>query len=121
MTGKCSDIRYGFGYNYTCNNNAKVERDGKGYCLVHDPVRKKLREQARSARWDAEQKERRHNEDVHRNAQERVRQGVKNALEQAERLRRLGPSIMTSQFDRLVGTLKLVEGSLENAGIRNGE
>lgn len=33
--------------NSRCSNEAKVERDGKHYCLIHDPVARKARDDAR--------------------------------------------------------------------------
>lgn len=45
---------------YPCSKNASVERDGKHYCGIHDPVRKKEREDKnraeRSPKWDARDK-----------------------------------------------------------------
>lgn len=37
-----------------CSHEAKVNRDGKDYCGTHDPVRRKEKEAARNAKWDAE-------------------------------------------------------------------
>jgi hypothetical protein len=40
-----------------CKSNAKVERDGKAYCLTHDPVLRKEKQDARDKasndRWNA--------------------------------------------------------------------
>ena len=38
---------------YACGNRAKVERNGKHYCSVHDPVAKKERDAKRHAERDA--------------------------------------------------------------------
>jgi uncharacterized Zn finger protein (UPF0148 family) len=37
-----------------CNKPAKVERDGKWYCGVHDPKRRKQKDDARRAKWNHE-------------------------------------------------------------------
>lgn len=36
-----------------CSKNAKVERDGRHYCGIHDPVRIKERDAKRKEKWDA--------------------------------------------------------------------
>lgn len=36
-----------------CSCEAKVTRDGKDYCGTHDPVRRKEKEAARDAKWEA--------------------------------------------------------------------
>lgn len=45
-----------------CHNPAKVERDGKHYCGVHDPVAIKEKQQAKNAKFDAAYEERRKRE-----------------------------------------------------------
>ena len=37
-----------------CGRTAKFERDGKWYCGIHDPVKRKEREDRRQAKWDAD-------------------------------------------------------------------
>lgn len=37
-----------------CTHKAKVERDGKWYCGQHDPVAKKEKQDAKYAKWQAE-------------------------------------------------------------------
>jgi uncharacterized Zn finger protein (UPF0148 family) len=37
-----------------CEINAKVERDGKWYCGIHDPVAVKAKRDAQEAKWRAE-------------------------------------------------------------------
>lgn len=66
---KCSErIFDGSGHNYACARVAKVRRDGKGYCIQHDPVRRKeqreKRDEAREAKWKAfvETRDREHEE-----------------------------------------------------------
>ena len=39
-----------------CPNNAKVERDGKWYCGIHDPVARRAKSKARFVEWDTKQK-----------------------------------------------------------------
>lgn len=36
-----------------CGRTARVERDGKYYCLMHDPVRCKMKSDKRDAAWRA--------------------------------------------------------------------
>src|SRR5690606_6555200 len=43
---------------YPCGNRAKVERGGKWYCGVHDPVRLAKKMQERDAKWRREADER---------------------------------------------------------------
>jgi uncharacterized Zn finger protein (UPF0148 family) len=37
-----------------CGNRAKVERNGKFYCGIHDPVAVRAKRDARNAKWDAQ-------------------------------------------------------------------
>ncbi len=46
---------HGIGWNQ-CFNYAKVERDGKWYCGIHDPIAWAKRRADRDAMWEAEQK-----------------------------------------------------------------
>lgn len=54
MSETCSEkIWNGWGRNhYRCENKAKVERDGKPYCGVHDPEKRKKKDAERKAEWD---------------------------------------------------------------------
>ena len=56
MKDQCGEIiRYSIGGNpVSCSRRAKVERGGKSYCRQHDPVAVKSREDASSAKWEAE-------------------------------------------------------------------
>jgi uncharacterized Zn finger protein (UPF0148 family) len=40
-----------------CAKPPKVERDGKWFCAIHDPIRIEERNKAREAKWDAEWRE----------------------------------------------------------------
>jgi hypothetical protein len=40
MSDKCSESVYNNWHFYPCNNKGKVQRDGKWYCGVHDPIAK---------------------------------------------------------------------------------
>ena len=54
QTDKCSGSTYdpsGFGNYYPCQYKAKMQHEGKGYCGVHDPVRRKEKRAAQSAKW----------------------------------------------------------------------
>lgn len=60
---RCCVMVYSGGYSisrYQCSKNASVERNGKHYCGIHDPVRKKEREEKKSAerraKWEASNK-----------------------------------------------------------------
>lgn len=37
-----------------CSKAAKVERDGKSYCTIHDPERRKAKDAEREERWKRE-------------------------------------------------------------------
>ncbi len=39
---------------HNCRNQAKVNREGKPFCIVHDPVRLKKKNDERVKKWDAE-------------------------------------------------------------------
>ena len=43
---------------YACGNRGKVERDGKPYCLIHDPVRIKARREKEHKEYNKQQAER---------------------------------------------------------------
>ncbi len=54
---KCSAKVYnsfGPGHRWPCSYQAKVQREGKGYCGIHDPVKKAARDAERHTRWAAE-------------------------------------------------------------------
>ena len=56
MNTCCKQISYGYGfrtYMKSCGKPAKVERDGKHYCGIHNPAREEVRAAARNARWEA--------------------------------------------------------------------
>lgn len=40
---------------YPCSKPAKIERDGKWYCTVHDPERVKQKEAIRRAKWGVDE------------------------------------------------------------------
>lgn len=49
---KCCRTLLGYGCRtFHCKNAAKVERDGRFYCGVHDPEKDKARRAARDAKW----------------------------------------------------------------------
>jgi hypothetical protein len=51
----CAEVNGPGGFNwYPCSNKAKVERDGKHYCNVHDPVRRAERASQQKAKWREE-------------------------------------------------------------------
>ncbi len=39
---------------HNCLNKAKVTRDGKPYCAIHDPIRLSARTKERQKKWDAD-------------------------------------------------------------------
>ena len=54
MEGKCCSAtvyRSGVFCGYQCLNKPKVERDGKLYCSVHDPVRIAEKRNAKEEKW----------------------------------------------------------------------
>ncbi len=58
---KCSAKVYdsfGSGGRWPCSYQAKMHHEGKGYCGIHDPVKKATRDAERRARWSAEFKAR---------------------------------------------------------------
>ena len=69
MTTKCTDCRKGlpcdahrcvastystWGGGYRCSKRASMTHEGKGYCGIHDPVKKAARQAERDARWKAD-------------------------------------------------------------------
>ena len=48
---------------WACANKGKVERDGKWYCGVHDPEKRKARVAANTAKWEADTRLARHRRD----------------------------------------------------------
>jgi hypothetical protein len=49
---RCCERVQGSGYNSSqCSKNAKVERDGRHYCGIHDPVAVKAKNDKRHADW----------------------------------------------------------------------
>lgn len=38
-------------HSYQCTRNAKVERDGKHYCTIHDPIRIKEKQDKKHKKW----------------------------------------------------------------------
>jgi hypothetical protein len=58
MSEKCCKlVRDGFA-SFPCGRKAKVERDGKHYCGIHDPAKREARTKAIRALLDAEAAER---------------------------------------------------------------
>ncbi len=53
--GQCSaEVRDSGGWHYyPCGNKAKMQHEGKGYCGVHDPVKREVKRKAQSAKWSA--------------------------------------------------------------------
>ena len=49
----CSHLDYGK-LGYRCHHEARIKRDGKWYCGIHDPGKKAPKIAERNARWDAE-------------------------------------------------------------------
>lgn len=45
--------RWGSFHPYKCNKPAVIERDGKWYCKIHDPVYRKSKQKGLTAKWDA--------------------------------------------------------------------
>ena len=49
---RCCNTKWTYGgYRRTCTKTAKVERDGKWYCGIHDPVARAEKAAARHANW----------------------------------------------------------------------
>ena len=74
--GKCCvtvypNEQWGIFHGHQCTRKATVERDGKHYCTIHDPVRIQEKREARHKKWDEESKangEKWHREDTIREA-----------------------------------------------------
>lgn len=47
---------------YPCTRNGSLEHDGKLWCKTHHPPTVKAKEQARSAKWEAEYQARKEND-----------------------------------------------------------
>ena len=41
-------------HSYPCSHSGKIERDGKWYCGIHDPVKRAEKQAERTAKWNAE-------------------------------------------------------------------
>jgi uncharacterized Zn finger protein (UPF0148 family) len=72
-----TNVNTGFGRN-SCSNLAKVERDGKMYCKIHDPEYIAAKNKERQERWEKERVER--NEIAARKVEERAEQDRRLAL-----------------------------------------
>jgi hypothetical protein len=48
--------RFGSFHGYQCHKKATVEREGKKYCKIHDPVIVQQRREERYKKWDADNK-----------------------------------------------------------------
>ena len=53
---RCSArVVYGdWGHSNQCENRAKMEHEGKHFCGVHDPVKRKAKEDAKRDEWNAQ-------------------------------------------------------------------
>ena len=52
MISRCEETLRSGGWNsYACTHPAKMRHEGKGYCGVHDPVKKQARRKAHTANW----------------------------------------------------------------------
>lgn len=49
---KCCGVVLYRGWPHSCAKTPKVERDGKWYCGIHDPVAKKEKDIKRNAKWE---------------------------------------------------------------------
>jgi uncharacterized Zn finger protein (UPF0148 family) len=56
MNKCCESIREGVAWPryHACGRSAKVERDGKWYCGIHDPVKRAEKAAVQHAKWMAE-------------------------------------------------------------------
>ena len=49
---RCSTLTFGANsWGHPCTNKVKMHHEDKGYCGVHDPVRRKEKQAAQSAKW----------------------------------------------------------------------
>lgn len=51
--------RWGSFHGHQCRLKAVVQRDGKSYCRIHDPVKEESKRQERQKKWDEEWEKRR--------------------------------------------------------------
>lgn len=96
QTEKCSAqvTPSDWGQTYQCTRNWKVQRHGKKFCTIHDPVRIEEKIQQREAKWRKERKE--DNAIMNRrDLEEKFCKGVKNNILRANKLINL---IRTSTF-----------------------
>ena len=49
---RCEERIYENFYSSQCQKTAKVERNGKWYCGIHDPEKVKARQDARQKKWE---------------------------------------------------------------------
>jgi hypothetical protein len=94
---------------YTCPNGAKVNRDGKNWCRVHDPVRRAAVSAKREAKWETERKD--------RAAVQDVRIAEENVVEAAERI---GPNALT-EYPFLESALRALIEARRNLDVLRNE
>ncbi len=51
---KCCAHKWSGWHRIQCSKNGKIEREGKYYCGIHDPVAIEAKSKARNAKWNAE-------------------------------------------------------------------
>ena len=67
---RCEERVWGSGSykSHQCYRDAKVERDGKHYCTIHDPVRIEEKRKAKEDKWNKEFSERREKQEYKNSA-----------------------------------------------------
>lgn len=67
---------------FPCGKKAKVERDGKPYCGVHDPEKRKAKDAERQVEWDRKSAIRKREYDILKACEGLTVEQVKAALTQ---------------------------------------
>src|SRR5262245_35553402 len=99
---------------YACMNRAKVERDGKWYCAIHDPERVKTKQ----AKWEADFQKRWDQQRADENAAEerarRLGMGRPHFDAMGKGLGRYtgGVVLTAEEADELIARLAVLDGSL---------
>lgn len=51
---RCEEMLFRNWNRYQCRKTAKVQREGKWYCTIHDPIRIKEKSEQRDEKWNEE-------------------------------------------------------------------
>lgn len=111
----CCNINHSTGWPSRCTKPAKVERDGKHYCGVHDPVRIAEKNHKRNAewqvKWDAEKAE---HEAMKQKTSEQKRRAdcYDDLLEALISARKLWGDYLPARSSNVMRSIRLVDAAI---------